>query len=339
MKKVSKKSPLITVIVPIYKVEEYLDRCIESIINQTYENLEVILVDDGSPDNCPKMCDEWAKKDKRIKVIHKENGGLSDARNRGIENANGKYISFIDSDDWIENNMISTLYKFLVETSSDISTCKLISRKEFIKSENKVEEKSNYKEFSRNEYLLKYFKIGSQETVYYACNKLFKSKLLSNNQFPVGLTSEDVLGTYKAILKADKIVEVDANLYNYFVNSNGITNSKFSIKDFDLIKIWDEVINIATKEDPDNLKYAILNRQRIDYTLLMRMAIKVKHTTIEEKYSKQYKKCLNDLKINKSNLLKSKIPFSRKLTIIMICKNYKIFCMYVNKIYSILRRP
>lgn len=339
MKKVSKKSPLITIIVPIYKVEEYLDRCIESIINQTYENLEVILVDDGSPDNCPKMCDKWAKKDKRIKVIHKENGGLSDARNRGIENANGKYISFIDSDDWIENNMISTLYKFLVETSSDISTCKLISRKEFIKSENKVEEKSNYKEFSRNEYLLKYFKIGSQETVYYACNKLFKSKLLSNNQFPVGLTSEDVLGTYKAILKADKIVEVDANLYNYFVNSNGITNSKFSIKDFDLIKIWDEVINIATKEDPDNLKYAILNRQRIDYTLLMRMAIKVKHNTIEEKYSKQYKKCLNDLKKNKSNLLKSKIPFSRKLTIIMICKNYKLFCMSVNKIYSILRRP
>ena len=316
-----------------------MDRCIESIINQTYENLEVILVDDGSPDNCPKMCDEWAKKDKRIKVIHKENGGLSDARNRGIENANGKYISFIDSDDWIENNMISTLYKFLVETSSDISTCKLISRKEFIKSENKVEEKSNYKEFSRNEYLLKYFKIGSQETVYYACNKLFKSKLLSNNQFPVGLTSEDVLGTYKAILKADKIVEVDANLYNYFVNSNGITNSKFSIKDFDLIKIWDEVINIATKEDPDNLKYAILNRQRIDYTLLMRMAIKVKHNTIEKKYSKQYKKCLNDLKKNKSNLLKSKIPFSRKLTIIMICKNYKLFCMSVNKIYSILRRP
>ena len=105
------KKELITIVIPVYKVEKYIDRCIKSVINQTYKNLEIILVDDGSPDNCPKICDEYAEKDKRIKVIHKKNGGLSDARNVGIEAAKGKYISFIDSDDWIEKDFIECLYK------------------------------------------------------------------------------------------------------------------------------------------------------------------------------------------------------------------------------------
>ena len=96
------KTPLISIIVPIYHVEQYLNRCVESIVNQTYSNLEIILVDDGSPDNCPKMCDDWAKRDSRIKVIHKGNGGLSDARNAGMKIAKGDVISFIDSDDWPE---------------------------------------------------------------------------------------------------------------------------------------------------------------------------------------------------------------------------------------------
>ena len=95
-------SELISIIVPVYKVEKYIDRCVESIINQTYKNIEIILVDDGSPDNCPKICDEWAKKDKRIRVIHKENRGVSSARNVGIDVAKGKYIGFVDSDDYIE---------------------------------------------------------------------------------------------------------------------------------------------------------------------------------------------------------------------------------------------
>ena len=92
----------ISIIIPVYKVEKYLDKCVESVVNQTYKNLEIILVDDGSPDNCPKMCDEWAEKDKRIKVIHKENGGLSDARNFGIEKATGDYLMFLDSDDYLD---------------------------------------------------------------------------------------------------------------------------------------------------------------------------------------------------------------------------------------------
>ena len=110
---------LISIIVPIYNVELYLEKCIESIINQTYKNLEIILVDDGSTDSCGKICDEYAKKDNRIKVIHKINGGLSDARNKGMEIAKGKYIGFVDGDDYVASDMYETLYKFSVKNSLD----------------------------------------------------------------------------------------------------------------------------------------------------------------------------------------------------------------------------
>ena len=115
--------PLISVIVPIYKVEEYLDRCVESIVNQTYKSLEIILVDDGSPDNCPQMCDSWAGKDNRIKVVHKENGGLSDARNAGMPFATGEIISFIDSDDWIEFDMFEKMLNRMQADNSDMVSC------------------------------------------------------------------------------------------------------------------------------------------------------------------------------------------------------------------------
>ena len=132
MKEVSKK-PLITIIIPVYKVEDYLDKCVESVVNQTYKNLEIILVDDGSPDNCPKMCDDWAKKDKRIKVIHKENGGLSDARNKGIDIAKGEFITFIDSDDYVENNYVEFLYNLVRENHAEISM-----GKQYVRNTNKT---------------------------------------------------------------------------------------------------------------------------------------------------------------------------------------------------------
>ena len=117
---------LISVIIPVYKVEKYLDRCLESIVNQTYKNLEIILIDDGSPDNCPAICDEYAQKDSRIKVIHKANGGVSSARNKGIDVATGDYIGFVDSDDWIEPDMYETLIKNAEQYNSDISRCSYV---------------------------------------------------------------------------------------------------------------------------------------------------------------------------------------------------------------------
>ena len=117
---------LVSVIIPVYKVEKYLHRCVESILGQTYKNVEVILVDDGSPDNCGEMCDVFAKRDHRVRVIHKKNGGLSDARNAGIEIAKGKYLSFLDSDDWVHPKYIEKLYYLMMTTKSDIAACKFI---------------------------------------------------------------------------------------------------------------------------------------------------------------------------------------------------------------------
>ena len=126
--------PLISVIIPVYNVERYLDECIKSIVNQTYENLEIILVDDGSPDNCPRMCDDWAKKDERIRVIHKENGGLASARNAGMNICTGEYISFVDSDDWMELNAYESLLKYF-DDKTDIVKFDMIRNADVIPSE------------------------------------------------------------------------------------------------------------------------------------------------------------------------------------------------------------
>ena len=123
---------LISVIVPVYKVEQYLEKCVNTIINQIYDNLEIILVDDGSPDECPKLCDSLAKTDKRIKVIHKTNGGLSDARNVGFEASKGKFVTFIDSDDYINTHFVETLYKNIIDTNADLS---IVGYKEVIESQ------------------------------------------------------------------------------------------------------------------------------------------------------------------------------------------------------------
>jgi len=335
MAKVSKEEPLISVIIPVYKVEKYLDRCVDSVVNQTYSNLEIILVDDGSPDKCPQMCDEWAKKDKRIKVIHKENGGLSDARNVGFQKSNGKYIMFADSDDWIDCKIVNILYKELQKNDADFVSCK--PAEVF-----GLDDKINFKKFTKNvecynqrDYMKKFFRIDNNEVIHYAWGKLYKKEILDNNQFPIGLTSEDVVGTYKAILKSNVIVEIDYPYYFYFKNNDSITRTTFGKKDFDLFKIWDIVIELMPNDNPDYLSWATFNKNRVDYTLLMRMAKSLNYQNIKEKYSKEMNEMLKRLKINKKILLSSKISLLRKISIILICINYRCFvslCSIIRKI-------
>ena len=131
------EKPLISIIIPVYKVEKYLEKCIKSVLDQTYKNLQIILVDDGSPDNCGNICDNYAKIDNRIEVIHKENGGLSDARNVGLKKARGKYIGFVDSDDYVSNEMFENMYNTLVNNNADVSICNfytVIDNKNIIKN-------------------------------------------------------------------------------------------------------------------------------------------------------------------------------------------------------------
>ena len=164
---------LISVIVPVYKVEKYLEKCIESVLKQTYTNLQIILVDDGSPDNCGKICDEYAKKDSRIEVIHKINGGLSDARNVGINRANGRYIGFVDSDDYIKEDMYEKLINLIKEYDADISICNLydvIDGKEYVRNKD-----NGIHEYSRIDILKEILLDKNIQS--YAWNKLYKKEL------------------------------------------------------------------------------------------------------------------------------------------------------------------
>lgn len=225
----------ISVIVPVYKVEKYIDACINSILNQTYTNLEIVLVNDGSPDNCPEIIEDYAKKDSRIKVLHKENGGLSSARNLGIKNATGKYLAFIDSDDTISLNMMEHLHKALVNNKADISVCQVLRVTENEKGEVILPKQENMEtaEYTETIYsnadmmkgMLLDSNIGN-----FVCTKLFKKDLFDGIEFPEGRVYEDAATTYKVVHKAEKIVYINEPLYYYLIGRIGAITTTFTEK-------------------------------------------------------------------------------------------------------------
>ena len=186
---------LISIIVPVYKVEAYLDECVQSLVSQTYKNLEIILVDDGSPDKCPQMCDEWAKKDSRIRVIHKPNGGLSSARNAGLDVAKGGYIGFVDSDDFFDSKMYEVLYEGLTR-SPNIG----ISAIQFLKYEAGKSEIYNPEWDIKSDILIKSKDFGlltlKQAICYAATNKLYKKEVIGGTRFREGKANEDTLFSF-----------------------------------------------------------------------------------------------------------------------------------------------
>lgn len=227
---------LITIIVPIYNVENYLQRCVNSILTQTYTNIEIILVNDGSPDNCGVICDEYSKIDSRIKVLHKDNGGLSDARNAGLEIAQGYYVTFIDSDDWISNEYVEKLHTLLKDSNADISICNFIktSKEDFV---NEDSEEIIY-EYSNSQALMKFFDDFYVQMVI-ACGKLYKIKLFREINFPIGKLHEDEFTTYKLIYNADKVVLTTAQLYYYWQREDSIMGSGFNMNGrFDIVEAY-----------------------------------------------------------------------------------------------------
>lgn len=219
-----KNKQKVSIVVPVYNVENYISRCINSLIKQSYKNLEIVLVDDGSTDSSGNICDEYKKIDSRIKVIHKKNGGLSDARNFGIDGCTGEYICFVDSDDWIEKEMIETLLNDIIDTDSDIAIC---GRYRAYDNEEKIVEK--YKKYPNKnifnnidglQYLMSF--CGYDMSV---CDKMFKKDLFSKIRFPYGLTCEDSFTTYKLFSLANKICYINKPFYNYFFRTNSITRN------------------------------------------------------------------------------------------------------------------
>lgn len=215
-------SDLVSVIVPVYKVEQYLNRCISSIIKQSFTNLEIILVDDGSPDMCPKLCDEWALQDPRIKVVHKDNGGLSDARNAGLKKASGNYICFVDSDDYVSTEFVETLYKLICLYNTDMSA---VSFQEVfsIEWENAARSRRGSTAFEGEDALRELF--SNDTYANYAWNKMYKRELFDNIKFPVGRKMEDLGTTYRLLMKAKKIAFSKEQLYYYFQREDSILHS------------------------------------------------------------------------------------------------------------------
>ncbi len=227
-----KSDDLISIIVPIYNVKKYLNQSIESIINQTYKNLEIILVDDGSNDGCYQICEEFGKKDKRIKIIHKENGGLSDARNVGIDNSKGKYLAFVDSDDYIDCSYIDKLYTILKEKKVHIAQCGFYKVDEFGNIIDQMSS-SKFECVSGRDFIINMMENRWENVVVW--NKLYDRNLFDNIRFPKGKIHEDEFTTYK-LVNNNSVAILPICLYYYRQNNSGITRSEYTIKRLDKLK-------------------------------------------------------------------------------------------------------
>ena len=212
-------SKLVSIIIPVYKVEQYLKRCMDSILNQTYKNIEIILVNDGSPDNCPALCDEYAKIDSRVRVIHKENGGLSSARNVALNTVKGDYVFFVDSDDWIALDTLEVLNEYM-EKDYD-----MISFQVTYLTEEKVVEKGgkNPKDMDVSQYIDASF-LGRYN--FFVTTKIFKTEVFDNIRFLEGRNYEDLEIMRRLFLNMKKVIGLDYSLYYYWkANEGSITNT------------------------------------------------------------------------------------------------------------------
>lgn len=233
---------LISIIVAVYNIEEYLPRCVDSILSQTYRNLEIILVDDGSMDGSGTICDDYAQKDGRIKVIHKKNGGLSDARNAGLDIASGDYIGFVDGDDWIDEDMYRAMYEACEREKAQVAACRY---RQITKSGIIDASADNSVLLSRNEALEVYICGDERYLIYNSVwSKLFSHELIAGMRFPVGKNSEDIMFTTRAFCRMERLAYLDTAYYNYVLDREGsIMNEKAGERRLnDEIPFWREQI-------------------------------------------------------------------------------------------------
>ncbi len=255
-------NPLVSVIVPVYNVEKYLCKCVDSLLSQRYGNIEIILVDDGSPDNCGAMCDSFAERDGRIKVIHKENGGLSDARNAGLSTTSGDFITFVDSDDFVSESYIEKLLLPFENGEVDISICgirafSLDSSGNEVFSPAKPEKEENML-FDADRALEKMFRQVLFDTEAWA--KMYRASLLEGFMFPFGLYNEDLDSIYKLFLKADKVSFNREKLYYYLQRNDSIMGKKRNVKRFrDSFEIAGRLKADISKQRPE-LEKAVNSR-------------------------------------------------------------------------------
>lgn len=319
--------PLISVIVPIYKVEDYLEKCIESILNQSYKNLEIILIDDGSPDNCPSICDRYEKLDTRIYVIHKKNGGLSDARNAGLEKATGEYISFVDSDDWLDGQFYEIMLSHILKENLDLVECGFVYVKD---NEHKEEVHHSYDQaiFSNVE-AMNFFICDKlfREIVW---NKLYKRKVLGRHMF-LSVNNEDEYWTYKIFANANRVGYIAKALYFYLQRESSIMSSK-SIKELGFLEALKERSNFIRSQYPQldyECRYRLFRRYIFQYQLI------IEDSTCDDKRRsfRIIRTHYKDLKLTIKEI--SKMPVIDIMTYLSAKINIYLTCFVRNKLHII----
>lgn len=268
--------PLISVVVPVYKVEKYIHQCINSILNQTYKNLELILIDDGSPDTCGEICDDYSRKDTRVRVIHKKNGGLSDARNAGIDIAKGEYITFIDSDDYVHQDYLKVMHDLAEGQHASIVQVNFTNQADDLGQD----VSAGISRFTPEKALRDMLRMKEVQVI--ACAKLYRTDLFKEIRYPYGRLNEDNLTTYKLILACRGMVVVSKKkLYYYRVNDTGIMNGLFSARRYEILSFASEIRQYmgaqASKYDAD-----------IEYSE-MRIAIRLYNECIRRKQDERMK--------------------------------------------------
>lgn len=298
--------PLISVIVPVYNVESYIYRCIDSILNQTYVNLEIILVDDGSPDNCGHICDEYAQKDNRIIVIHQSNGGLSAARNAGLNKCTGKYIGFVDSDDCIHPEMYERLYKDICKYQVRLAFC----HPNMCRGTIPVVDENLPSECRNKEYVI--LKSMTEQIWWSAWTKLYERSLFDNIRYPEGKTNEDYAITMYIYDMCDRIVVNYNKLYNYCIRENSICTSPLNLNKFDQIDNTLEVMLYMSDKHPGWKQAA----ESVFFTTLIKLlGMTIENT--EKKYNQKKREVFHYIKTyyasimsNPYVLFKQKIMFT-----------------------------
>ena len=307
----------ISVIVPVYNVEDYLERCVDSILKQTYSNLEILLVNDGSTDKSGELCDQLALRDQRIRVVHKENGGLSDARNRGIDEASSDLIGFIDSDDYIDEDMYETLYSHLREANADLSMCGHYDVYHQI-PEKQVSEIKTW-ELSSEEAIKMVMEAKILSVT--AVNKLYKKELFNHLRFEVGKIAEDAFIMIRLLDQCQKVVATNEKKYYYVHRENSITTQKFSLKFLNVIEAYEQNANIIREHYPALADVATMRLNWAYFYVLDRLLIDsdFKDKVLEDKL-------IHFLKQNRVNILRdSRFTNARKISFLALLLSRKLY--------------
>ena len=311
----------VSIIVPVYKVEKYLEKCIESLRNQILNNIEIILVDDGSPDNCGNICDKFAAIDDRIKVIHKENGGLSDARNAGIKIATGEFLGFVDSDDYVTSDMFDILYNTCIDNHAEIAGCDLAyvyegKDKVISNSTGKIEVLNCDDFYCKMLNTDGFLRVG-------VWNKIYKRELFAGIEFPKGKLFEDIGTLYKVIFRANKAVYISKPCYMYLKERIGaITTGAYKPSDLDRLEMADNLVHYITKYQPQILKHVIAFKCVNCNLSIANLIIKsdVKNDKIILQLRNETKKYLKII-------LRSNIKCKKKVQLVIFSFSYTIYQM------------